>query len=128
MNFVFQGNELKIGRNKRSFQQRNKILFITITNNDKPTTASFKITDIHYGTLITGAAMRNIHRPNSIVDGYDEFGIIAHRLMNDEYNASFSFDIDMEKKKLAIIAKLDLTLENTSDISIELKFEWNFRE
>ena len=101
---------------------------MTITQNDTATTTSFKITDIHYGTLVTGAAMRNIHRGKSIVSGYDEFGIIAHRLMNDECKTSFSFDIDIEKKKLAIKAQFALILTDNSDIATELKFEWNFRE
>jgi len=119
---------LNINRNNRPSQQPNKTPPVTTTINDKPTTISFKITDIHYGTLVTGAAMRNIHRKNSIVSGYDEFGIIAHRLINDEYKTSFSFDIDMEKKKLAIVAEFELILTLFSDMSTQLKFEWNFRE
>ncbi len=99
------------------------------TFNEKPTTANFKISDIHYGTLITGAAMRNIQRRNSIVSNNDEFGIIAHNLMNrDLHKTSFSFNIDTENKKLAIIGRFDLFEMFTSDLTKTLKFEWNFRE
>jgi len=119
---------LNISRNNRPSQQPNKTPPVTTTINEKPTTNSFKIADIHYGTLVTGAAMRNIYRANSIVSGYDDFGIIAHRLINDEHKTSFSFDIDMEKKKLAIVAHFGLMLDDASDLSTVLKFEWNFRE
>jgi hypothetical protein len=119
---------LNINRNNPPSQQPNKTPPVTTTIDDKPTTISFKIADIHYGTLVTGAAMRNIHRGNSIVSGYDEFGIIAHRLINDEHRTFFSFDIDMEKKKLAIVAHFDLILDDASDLVTVLKFEWNFRE
>ena len=73
--------------------------------------------------------MRNIQRRNSIVSNNDEFGIIAHNLMNcDLHKTSFSFNIDTEKKKLAIIGKFDMSVMFISELTGALKFEWNFRE
>ncbi len=101
---------------------------IVIGTNDTPTTNKFKITDIYYGTLITGAAMRNIQRSNSLVSNNEEFGIIAHRLRNYECQTSFSLSIDTEKRRLAIIGEFDSFLETNSVLSRALKFEWSFRE
>ncbi len=120
---------MDIKRTKQPIRQPIAIPLITTTLNDKPTTANFKISDIHYGTLITGAAMRNIQRRNSIVSNNDELGIIAHNLMNrDLDNTSFTFNIDTANKTLAIIGEFDLFEVFTSELTETLKFEWNFRE
>jgi hypothetical protein len=119
---------LNISRVKLSSQKPIIIPPITTIINSPPTTIDFKITGIHYGTLITGAAMRNIQRRGSIVSNNDEFGIIANHLINDDYKTSFSFEIDTEKKKLAIIGEFDLVMTIVSEVTGALKFEWNFRE
>ncbi len=113
---------------KRSPQKPTILPPIVIGTNNTPTTNKFKITDIYYGTLITGAAMRNIQKSNSLVSNNEEFGIIAHRLRNYEYQTSFSLSIDTEKRRLAIIGEFDSFLETNSVLSRALKFEWSFRE
>ncbi|CAF3656841.1 unnamed protein product [Rotaria sordida] len=125
--FVFHGKKLDIKRINRSSQPPANTLPTMTRINSTPTSINFKITDIHYGTLITGAAMRNIQTGNSIVSNVDQFGIIAHRLIPDQCKI-FELNIDIDKKKLAISGKLDVIL--TSDITINtgLKFEWNFRD
>jgi hypothetical protein len=97
-------------------------------NEKKPTITSFNIADIYYGTLITGAAMRNIQRIKSIVANDDEFGIIAHHLMNYDLKTSFSLTIDTEKKKLGIVGDFDISETFISEINGALAFEWNFQE
>jgi hypothetical protein len=72
--------------------------------------------------------MRNIKKGNSIVSACDERGVIAHCLSRHEYNISFCLEIDLEKKKLAIISKSPLSFDDDSVTSTALKFEWNFRE
>ncbi len=119
---------MNISPGKRSSKKPTIIPPIVIGTNDTPTTNKFKITDIYYGTLITGAAMRNIQRSNSLVSNNEEFGIIAHRLRNYECQTSFSLSIDTEKRRLAIIGEFDSSLETDSALSGALKFEWSFRE
>ena len=88
----------------------------------------FKITNIHYGTLITGAAMRNIYKKNSIVSNPVEYGIVAHRLMNCDYKTTFSFAIDVDKKKFEIAATVTLFQLDFMETTTILKFEWDFQE
>jgi hypothetical protein len=104
------------------------LLTTTASNSSEPTTTSVNIADIYYGTLITGPAMRNIQRINSIVANDHEFGIIAHHLMNYDLKTSFNLNIDTEKKKLSIIGNFDVSETPFSDIRGALKFEWNFQE
>ena len=75
----------------------------------KLTSTNFKIADIYYGTLITGAAMRNIQKTDSLVSNDDGFGIVAHRLQNYDLQTSFSLCIDTKKQKLAIIGTFNLS-------------------
>lgn len=94
----------------------------------KPTSSSFNIADVYLGTLITGAAMKNIQKTKSIVSNDDRFGIVANHLKNYELSTSFSFQIDVEKKKLSIVGAFDVAETSFLDISGKLKFEWNFQE
>ena len=113
---------------KRSSPQSTNMAPRTPTVLNIPTTVVFDITDIHCGTLITGEAMRNMHKENSIIPSDDKFGVIAYCLMDKKDYTSFKFTIDIEKKKLAIIGETALISMDCSDKNTELKFEWNFRE
>jgi hypothetical protein len=120
---------LDIKPKQRPTQKPTIDLLTTIAfNSREPTTTNINIADIYYGTLITGPAMKNIQRINSIVANDHEFGIIAHHLMNYAFKTSFSLNIDSEKKKLSIIGNFDVSETLFSDISGTLKFEWNFQE
>ncbi|CAF3432324.1 unnamed protein product [Rotaria sp. Silwood1] len=125
--FIFNGKKLDIKRTNRSSQQASTILSTMITNIGAATSTSVKITNIHYGTLITETAMQNIPTANGIVSNIDRFGIIAHRLLIDKCK-SFQLNIDSEKKKLSIIGELDMMVMDDSVVTTQLKFEWNFRD
>ncbi|CAF4541298.1 unnamed protein product, partial [Rotaria sp. Silwood2] len=125
--FVFNGKKLDIKSTNRSSQQPSNTLLTTTAIIDTATSINIKITDIHYGTLITGAAMKNIQTENSIVYNADQFGIIAHRLITDKCN-NFRLNIDTEKKKLTIIGALDPMMTDQFVINIQVKFQWNFRD
>ncbi|CAF4753912.1 unnamed protein product [Rotaria sp. Silwood1] len=125
--FIFNGKKLDIKRTNRPSQQATTILSTMITNIGAATSTSVKITNIHYGTLITETAMQNIPTANGIVSNIDRFGIIAHRLLIDKCK-SFQLNIDSEKKKLSIIGELDMMVMDDSVVTTQLKFEWNFRD
>ena len=122
---------LTIKRKQRTPQQQQSVTnpWTTITNHQpNAMNRNFQIADIYYGTLITGAAMKNLQRTRSIVANDDKYGIIAHRLMDSDYGTSFSLDIDTNKNKLNIIIRTTIFDGYEKEISTNLKFEWNFQE
>ncbi|CAF3855780.1 unnamed protein product, partial [Rotaria sp. Silwood1] len=123
--FVFCNNTLRLGRPKSSHSNTTST---TLAADNTPNTVDYNIADIYYGTLITGITKKNIRRGSSIVSSTDELGVIAHSL-TPETNISSSFEIDLEKKKLAIIIKTSFDdFETYCSTSNELRFEWNFRD
>ncbi|UJR27682.1 hypothetical protein I4U23_008960 [Adineta vaga] len=128
IDFTFKYNALNIDRPKKQTQQTNAPSSPSDTNNFESNDITFPITDIHYGTLITGAAMRYIHRGNSIISNSDDYGIVAHRLMNYDYETNFRFVINVDKKKLSIVARYMSFPTEYFDSINELKFEWNFQD
>jgi len=91
-----------------------------LINNSTSDAVNFSIGDVHYGTLITGAAMNNITDTNNA----DDFGFIANRLVDNEQNISMYLRIDEQEKKISIIVSYkSLSSQNSSN---ELTFEWAF--
>ena len=128
-NFNFKGNQLDIKRRQRPNQKATIDLLARMMRNlTDPTTTRIRIADIYYGVIITGPAMKNIQRMNSIVANDHEFGIIAHDLMNYDLETLFTLNIDTEKQKLSIIGNFNLSESHDMDITAALKFEWNFHE
>ncbi|CAF2105210.1 unnamed protein product [Rotaria magnacalcarata] len=127
--FVFKGQQLHINHshNKPLQQPKNTPITRTTTTTSDNISKSLNltITDIHYGTLITGAAMRNIQTENSTVSNDSKCGIIAHRLLTDKC-INMNLNIDTDKKKIAIIGNFQLDHTDYSDSATTLKFEWNF--
>ncbi len=118
--FLFCGRRLRIGRCKKSRQQLKATVVDQLINNNTSDAVNFSIGNVHYGTLITGAAMNNITDTNNA----DDFGFIAHRLVNNEQNISIYFRIDEQEKKISIIVSYkSLSSQNSSN---ELTFEWAF--
>jgi hypothetical protein len=88
------------------------------------------ITEIYYGTLITRAPTGNIYQEYNNDNGPSQLGVIAHRLIKYGYNIPSRFVIDEKKKKFAIIVSKNSTHNNmiAVGVTIDLQFEWNFRE
>lgn len=125
--FTFRGRKLNIARHKRASQPSESVLKDTQNNNNSETEATFKITDVYHGTLITGTAMKNIQVTDSIVFNTEGFGIIANRL-EIGVNASVDLKIKTHKKKLAIVVNFTPDFIDSKVITTELSFEWSFRE
>ncbi len=124
------GIKLRISHCKPSHQQIPKKTTTTEPANSASDAVNLNITDIYYGTLITGAAMKNIYREENNVIGPKTFGIIANSLFKFGYNLPTRFLIDEKNKKFAIIVSNNSMYENTiaSGVCVDLEFEWNFRE
>ena len=118
---------MNIRRLHRNTQQSSNALSIPSVKNSKYEETSFTITSVHYGRLITGAAMRNILGRDSFVSNYDRLGIIAYQLIDDE-SKTFDLKIDSENKKLSIVGCFQLMMNEGYEINTTLKFEWDFRE
>lgn len=121
---------LVIKRKQRSPQQQSVTNLLNMLTNNltmRPD-PSFNITDIYYGTVITGAAMKNLQRTRSIIANDDKYGIIAHRLMNSDVPTAIHLDIDINKSRIAIITTTNIFDGYANDISTKIKFEWNFQE
>lgn len=93
----------------------------------QPSETTFKIADVHFGILITGAAMNNLQRRTNAKSYHNHCGIIAHEL-KAELATRFNFRIDLQKKKLAIIVHFLPVRDDSLHIQTDVKFEWNFRE
>lgn len=89
-----------------------------------PDNSQYQITDIYYGTLITGAAMKNLHG----TDNNAAFGIIAQRLIDNDVEISYHLHIDTIKKKLAIVGIFNVHEPGLFEKRTTVKFEWNFHE
>jgi hypothetical protein len=118
--FVFKGRQLRIDRCKKSRQQLKATVVDQSVNDDTSNIVNIDIANVHYGTFIMGAAMNNITGVNSA----DGFGLIAHRLVNNEYNIRMRLRIDQQDKKISIIVSYQSLRMDGS--SIDLAFEWNF--
>lgn len=84
-------------------------------------TINFNITNVHYGTFIMGASVNNIID----TDNADVFGLIAHRLINDEHNLRICLRIDQQDRKFAIIVSYESSSRH-HDSSTDIAFEWTF--
>jgi hypothetical protein len=118
--FVFKRRGLKLDRHKNTRQQSKTTTAEQSIDNDASNTVNFNITNVHYGTFIMGAAMNNITGTNKA----NGFGLIAHRLLNNERNFRLRLRIDTQEKKFSII----ISYESLSvwGSSIELAFTWPF--
>ncbi len=117
--FVFKGRGLKLDRYKP--RQKSKV---TVTeqsvDNDASSVANFDITNVHYGTFIMGAAMNKITGANTAND----YGLIAHRLVNNEHNIRFRLQINIQKREISIIVSYGSMSMFGS--TVNLAFTWPF--
>ena len=80
--------------------------------------------------------MKNLQQKTSTTSSNDAFGIVAHRLMDNDSDISFTLRVDTEKKKVAIVgifnvygfSYLNDDDNDDNDRSTTVKFEWNFQE
>jgi hypothetical protein len=123
--FFFHGHFLSINESKQTNQRKQ----ITKPLDDVEVTENtYPISDIYYGTLLTGAAMRNIRSSKSIVSSSDNLGIIAHRFVGHQANITFKLEIDHEKKKVVLCGSVPPYFKTDSLITSDLTLEWGFRE
>ena len=118
--FTLRNRCLKIDRCKQSSRQNKASTVDPSPDSDMSNIVSFKISNIHYGTFIKGAAMNNI----TGTDRADDFGLIAHRLINSEHNIRISLRINFLERKFSFVIShesLDMWGSSTS-----LTFEWAF--
>jgi len=129
-NFIFRGTLLRISHCKPSTQQASNKTVTKKLVDSTSGTVDWNITNIYYGTLITRAAMRNIYQEDNNVTHPNRFGVIAHSLIENGTNLSSRFVIDEKNKKFAIIISNSATYNNmiADGVSIDIQFEWNFRE
>ena len=116
-NFIFKRRRLRIDRCKKSQQAMKAAATAGSMNNNISSVVSFPIANVHYGTFIVGTAMRNITGANNV----DDFGFIAHRLVDNERNMHIRLQIDERERKFSII--ISCTGEYSST---DLAFEWTF--
>lgn len=127
--FVLEGNTLEMSWPKPSASQ----LLNTVPSQDlrtgNATSFSYGISDIYYGTLITSATMRNIHKQrNSIVSSGDEFGVIGHPFDRSGSNIPFTLTLDSKKRRIALVGRPMSSIDETPSDSVLLSFEWRFSE
>ncbi|CAF1676730.1 unnamed protein product [Rotaria magnacalcarata] len=126
--FVFKGQQLRINpSHKKPYQQPKNTLITTITSDNISKIIKLKITDIHYGTLISGTSMGNIQTQNSTIHNNSKYGIIANRPLADKHTSAH-LNIDEDKKKIAITCDFQLYSMGSCQSSTTLKFEWDFRD
>ena len=118
--FVFKNRGLKINRCNKSRQQTKATVANQLPGAKASTTAYFDIFNVHYGTFIMGAAMNNITGINEAND----FGLVAHRLINNERNIRIHLRIDQQEKKFSILVSYESL--NMMDSTVTLTFEWTF--
>ncbi len=114
--FRFKGRLLRLDRHKH--RQKSKATFLEQLLHNNPThLVNFDITNVHYGTFIVGIAMKEI-------TGDKDYGLIAHRLVNDEKNIRFRLQIDTQKREISILVYYEslYTLGST----VNLAFTWPF--
>ena len=85
---------------------------------------SCSISDIYYGTLVMGAAMRNIHkRRSSIIPSDDEFGVIGHPFDRNGFNIPFTITLNSEKRTTALVGSSTSSTEETTSSGVLLSIE-----
>jgi hypothetical protein len=127
--FNFCGRVLRISTPKPNGQQRSNKKPTTQVVENRSNAIDLKITGIYYGTLITRAAMTNIDKEDNITDD-KRLGIIANELTISGYNLPSRFIIDEQSRKFAIVIANNSMIDPTIAVgaSIDLLFEWSFRE
>jgi len=84
--------------------------------------------------LITASTMNNINRNTNTTitskNKNNEYGIIAHALLERGYNLSTRFFIDVKQKKIRIIVSSGSFYDSIIAVGVhnDWEFEWNFRE
>ena len=127
--FVLMGNPLRFNRQTSKAPQSPNTQATQTLGEKNVSTVSYSISDIYYGTLITGAAMRNIHkRPSSIVSSHDEFGVIGHSFSGTGINVPFTVTLDPKKRKIALVGETTSNTAGVMDVTDRLSFEWRFSE
>ncbi len=117
--FVFKGRGLKLDRYKP--RQKSKVTVAEQSvDNDASSVANFDITNVHYGTFIMGAAMNKITGANTAND----YGLIAHRLVNNEGNIRFRLQINIQKREISVIVSYGSMSMFGS--TVNLAFTWPF--
>ena len=132
--FVLNGNELRINRPKPPMSKSENTPHAQTLEQEKLLPRRFSITDIYYGTLITGAAMRNIQNRSGIVCSNDEFGVIGHPFQRNKMDVPFTITLDPEKRRIVLVGETVWSSKGTADsekkttITERLLFEWGFKE
>ena len=117
---MFKARQLKINRCKNSQQAKKATATDQSVGNSMANVLSLPISNVHYGTLIVGTAMKNITH----IDDVDDFGFIAHRLVDNERNKYIHLQIDHQERTFSvIISSCKSEYEHTST---SLSFEWTF--
>ena len=118
--FTFKTRRLKIDRCKKSQQTKKAMTADQSVGTSMANVLSLPISNVYYGTLIVGTAMKNI----TGADGADDFGFIAHRLVDNERNKYIRLRIDhLERTFSVVISSYQSEYEHTST---SLSFEWPF--
>ncbi|CAM2712695.1 unnamed protein product [Rotaria socialis] len=126
--FVFKGQPLHINHSHKKPSQQPKNILITATTSDNISKIiKLKITDIHYGTLISRASMGNIQTQSSTIHNNSKYGIIAKRPLTDKHT-NVHLNIYEVEKKIAITCDFQLYSMDYFQSATTLKFEWNFRD
>ena len=117
--FTFKTRQLKIDRCKKSQQTKKAMAADQSVGNNETSVLSLPISNVHYGTLIVGTVMKIIG-----IDDVDDFGFIAHRLVDNERNKYIRLRIDhLERTFSVVISSCQSEYEHTST---SLSFEWTF--
>jgi hypothetical protein len=117
--FLFKGRGLKLDRYKHRQKSKATVVEQSI-DSDSSGAINFHITNVHYGTFIMGAAMKKITGANTAND----YGLIAHRLVDNEHNIRFRLRIDTQKREISIIVSYGSL--SMSGFTVDLAFTWPF--
>lgn len=131
---MFRGLCLRISHCRNSKRKTSNNHTSTTSSSIDSDRIDLPIANVHYGTLITASTMNNINRNTNTTitskNKNNEYGIIAHALLERGYNLSTRFVIDVKHKKIRIIVSSGSFYDSIIAVGVhnDWEFEWNFRE
>ncbi|CAF4924986.1 unnamed protein product [Rotaria sp. Silwood1] len=124
--FLFNNIQLRIDRPKEKRKDQHLVannINRNLENVTKSKKIELNISEVHYGTLLTPEAMKNIQTNSN----YEfNFGLIAYPLIpTNNTETTIQFEIDQENRKFAFVLT---DCSDYFDVWSHLKFEWSFRD